>query len=330
MDVDAKVAKLLSISADQTIAEQLKAKISSKSDFTVFHAFEPNGRITLAHALRYAIASKIVAECGGKYILFIADIRASQDMFFNRNEAQIKAAVDYSLKVLENLGVKGDHVQVIKSSEFSLNNHELFYQMVSNSIKISINDVQANLPPAGKKEVLSASKMIAPCLHATEIQFLKADVVICPENLAKQLDIMKTFDPENVPVVIPLHSILNLKKTTPVKPDPKNTYFFEDNPSQIGQKSNGAFCTDDVNENPVFQYIAYLILPLQGEFEFKGKKYATVEEISADFASMDKKELKGHLAYLVDQIVDPVRCAFQFEELQPVKEAVAKFNTTIQ
>lgn len=368
MDVDTKLSKLLALSVDQSIAESLKAKLTAKPEFTVFHSFEPNGHLTLAHALRYAIASKVVNECGGKYILFIADVRSSQDMFFKdadlpkpkpkeEDENQggkgkkdkkakkvkmtaqeekeirrdcIKKSTEYAMKVFEVLGVLGPHTQVIKSSEFSLNNYDLFYQMVSNSTCLSINDVKSKIPPPPKNKVLSASQLIAPCMHATEIQFLNADIVICPENLAGQLDILKTLNAETAPVVIPLPQIINLKNTNPVKPDPKNNYFFEDNKQVVGQKSNGAFCTDDINGNPVFQYISFLLLPFHGALDINGKQYTSVQQIIDDFPTMDKKTLKQSLAFIVDETMDPVRCAFQQPENHPIRDSVGFMSPTNQ
>lgn len=350
----------------------LRGKVEGKSGFTVFHSFEPNGHLTVGHALRYAIVSKIVKECGGKYILFIDDVRCSQDMFFidveppkpqepkeskeagnqdgkGKKEKKakkvkltaqeikqlrrdcIKKSIDYSMKAFEALGVLGPHVQIIQSSEFSLNNYDLFYQMVSNSTCLSINDVKSKIPPPPKNKVLSASQLIAPCLYATEIQFLKPDFVICPENFVGQLDILKTLlEPEKLPTIVSLPQITNLKNTTPVKPDPKNNYFFEDIKTVVGQKSNGAFCTDDVKGNPVFQYIAFLLLPFHGTLDLNGKQYTTVQQIIDDFAGMDKKTLKHCLAYLIDETIDPVRCAFQIPENHPLRDGVGFMGPTTQ
>ena len=138
MSAEQITSKVISLSS-------LKEVATNKPNFTAFHAFEPNGHLTLAHALRYAIASKAVNECGGKYILFIDDVRSSEDMFFKDIElpkpkqpkeeagekgkkekkakkvkltAQeekelrrdcIKKSIDYSMKVFEVLGVLGPH-----------------------------------------------------------------------------------------------------------------------------------------------------------------------------------------------------------------------------
>lgn len=356
-------SKLISLS-------DLKEKVQGKPGFTVFHSFEPNGHLTFAHALRYAIVSKVVRECGGKYLLFIDDVRSSQDMAFidveppkpkepkaetdnqgakGKKEKKakkvkltaqeikqfrrdcIKKSIDYAMKVFEALNVLGPHVQIIHSSEFSLNNYDLFYQMVSNSTCLSINDTKSKIPPPPKNKVLSASQLIAPCLYATEIQFLKPEFVICPENTVGQLDILKTLIPsENLPFIVSLPQITNLKNSNPVKPDPKNNYFFEDNKQVVGQKSNGAFCTDDVAGNPVFQYIAHLLLPLHGAVDLNGKQYTAVQQIIDDFKEMDKKTLKGCLAFLVDETIDPVRCALQIPENHPIRDGVDFMPPTIQ
>lgn len=329
MEVEQKVAKFLSLSASQDIAEQLRAKLASKAEFTVLQAFEPNGRLTLAQANNFSVVSRVTAECGGKYVLFVADVAASEHLAFNRDETQIQASANYGLEVLKAMGVEGPHVTVVRSSEYTLDNTEVFLDMVRNSIKIPAKKVQDALPPLGKKEVITCSRMIAPCLQATEIIHLGADIVFAPEFLCPQLRIIDDFT-ENPPVIVPLPVCINLKgpKAQSPKPDPKNVFFFEDDDQQITQKSNAAFCTDEIKDNPVFQYIAFVVLPSFGEFEFENNKYTAVADFVTGFAGYEKKVLKSKLAEYISKIITPVREHLKKPELASIVAGVAKMSTT--
>ena len=139
----------------------------------------------------------------------------------------IDAAARYGVEVLKALGVKAEFVI---GSEHTLPNHDLFFKIVRNSIGLQLSDVKSVLPPAGKKEVVTASKMIAPCIQATELVEFGADLVLTPAPLVVQMSLLGKIQPENPPVVIPLPHFMKLKgaKANPVRPDPKNSIFFED------------------------------------------------------------------------------------------------------
>jgi tyrosyl-tRNA synthetase len=316
-----------------SLLSEIQTKLSTRPDFLLLHSFEPNGRLTVAHALRYVAASRATASLGGRYLLLIDDLGASQRLVFDRNESLISAAAEYALHVFRVLGVLGAHATVVRSSELALPNTEIFLEMIANSITVSAKQVQDSLPPLGKKEVLTASQLIAPCLHATEVLHLGADFVVTPINLAPQASLLKKFREKDPPVVLPLPLILNLKgaKSNPPKPDPKNVFFFEDTSAVIAQKANGAFCTDATADNPVFQYVAFVLIPFAGSFSFAGKTYTSgVGEFEADFAALDKKALKGELAKGIDAIVGPVRESLAAADVSPAVKTAASFTTTTQ
>jgi hypothetical protein len=204
-------------------------------------------------------------------------------------------------------------------------------RIVANSLKVPAKKVQDSLPPLpGKKDVLTASHLIAPCVQATEALFLNSDFVIAPVLLAPQMALLRDFEPADPPVLLTLPNVLNLKgpKVASPKPDPKNVFFFEDDLQQIKQKANGAFCTDSVQGNPVFQYIVHVVIPFFGEFEFAGKKYTNESaDFAADFAALDKKALKEALAHAIAAIAARAKDSLL---AVPELDKVLKMSTTVQ
>ena len=349
MDLETKVLKLASLacllpvtkerSKDATLEEataardklaaDIRAKLESKPEFTVVHIFEPNGRLSAAHAARYVVASRVVNECGGRYVVWVSDLGASEKLCFNRKKEMIDAAARYGVEVLKALGVKAEFVI---GSEHTLPNHDLFFKIVRNSIGLQLSDVKSVLPPAGKKEVVTASKMIAPCIQATELVEFGADLVLTPAPLVVQMSLLGKIQPENPPVVIPLPHFMKLKgaKANPVRPDPKNSIFFEDDEKGMTSKFIGAFCNDTLVENPVFQYLAYVAIPLLGKVTIAGKDYTNDDfELENDFAAMDKKGLKQFLATTMEAFVAPVRDLLG-AGLKEAADAVASMPSTVQ
>jgi tryptophanyl-tRNA synthetase len=318
---------------ESSLLASIQSQLEGHSDFVLFHGFEPNGRLTVAHAVRYVAASRAVSRLGGRYILFIDDVVASQRLAFDHNAASIAAAADYALYVFQVLGVIESHTTVYRGTEFSLPNPALFLEVIANSIKVPIKQVQSALPSVGKKEVMAASQLIAPCLQSTQVLHLGADFLVAPARLAAQAELIKAFQPEKSPVVITLPDVINLKgpKANPPKPDPKNVVFFDDDEVAIAQKMNAAFCTDETAANPVFQYIAYVVIPFFGGFEFNGKTYTNDNlELANDFAGLDKKALKAALAGAINKLVAPVRDALAAADAPEAVKKAASFATTQQ
>ncbi|KAH0793588.1 tyrosyl-tRNA synthetase [Histomonas meleagridis] len=294
MEIQQKINRLLSISTKKDIADKLQQKLSGKQDFIAIHPLEPSVRFNYLQALQYVAASRAVTECGGKYILFISDIKAQQNLAFNLNDELIQTASNYAVAILKELGVCGPNIEIVKSSELSLN-AEMFFDMVQNSIKVSVQDVQNTLQvPKNSKEVQTASKYISPCLQATEMIHLKADIVITTVSSEAQFSLIEKFSPDNVPVIIPMLDILNLKPNQP-RLDLNNNFYVEDDLAVLKKKANSAFCTDDISNNPIFISLA-LLIEANGEFVLGEKKYNDVEAATADFAAMDKKSLKEAIA----------------------------------
>jgi tyrosyl-tRNA synthetase len=325
MEAQDILAKLLSISENQELADSLKAKLAEKTGFTVVHPFEPNGRINIAQVMQYVIASKIVGECGGNYIVFIADVVASMNHAFGRDKTQLKQAVDYAIETLKAAGVDGPHVKYIISDDFTIDNFTLFSKFAEITTHIEASVVQKALPPMGKKEreTLTASQVISPMMHLTELVEVGADVIIASAERVPLLSLVKYVKPENPPVIIPIRPIMKLKgvKSNPPKPDPKNTVFFEDDNDMLTKKFCGAFCTDNIADNPVYEYIKFLAMRFNGSFEFNGKKYEFGnDEFEKDFPTMEKKPLKEALAAVFIQLAEQVRPKITVKD-------IAKFTT---
>ena len=322
MDYSTKVELLLSLSENKEISNDLKEKLSSKSEFIAIHSFEPTELITVSQVNQFVLASKIVGECGGRYILFIADIASSLNNSFERIKHVQAQYTKYAIETLKASGVDGPHVQIVISDDYTMNNFELFTKFAEITTHISATTVQKALPNLGKKknDVITAANIISPILKLSELLDFKPDIIFTDFENLEVVSLISYLQKDNLPIIIPFHSIMKLKgvNSNPPTPDPKNILSFLDEEKTIQQKISGAFCTDSIQDNPIFELIKYLILPRFNSFKLNEKIYNSIDEIILDFEKMDKKLLKLTIFHYVEMIIQPVRMYLlnpEFEEM---------------
>ena len=102
---------------------------------------------------------------------------------------------------------------------------------------------------------------------------------------------------------------------------PDSAIFMEDPPSEVERKIKKAYCPEkDVDDNPIFDYIKFLIFPKFGFFELKRKQeyggdktYKTYEEMCEDYKSgaLNPADVKPNVARIINEMIEPVRQHFQ-------------------
>jgi tyrosyl-tRNA synthetase len=102
----------------------------------------------------------------------------------------------------------------------------------------------------------------------------------------------------------------------------------EDSAEEVVRKVNAAFCNGEVEGNPIFEYIKYILLRWFGQIEFEGKSYNSVNELEIDFPSLNKKEVKRVVAEKINQILQPIRDHFSTGTMKQLAETVAQFRVT--
>lgn len=310
MSVSDNAALILSLTSKKEKLPEIEAKLSSTPVFTAVHTLEPNTRLNYLQIMQYAAAARAVKQCGGKYIVFVTDVEASQNHAFNSDKAGIEKASAYAIEMLKHFGIEAEF---IKSSDYSLGNHELFFEMVKNSISISVQDVANTLPPKKGKEIQTASNLIAPCIEATEMTFLKADFIITSEENEGKYVFVNKFDKERNAVVIPMVNVLNLKNNM-ARLDVNNNFFVEDEKEATAKKAKAAFCTDEITNNPIFNALI-CIMVAKGDVAIGDKVYKNIDELKADFPSMEKKVVKETICEIVTNDTLKVREEFKDEKL---------------
>jgi tyrosyl-tRNA synthetase len=185
-----------------------------------------------------------------------------------------------------------------------------------------------------ESESLSASQIIYPCMQVADIFELGVDLPqlgvdqrkcnMLARDYAKKVKIA-------APTAVSHHMLMGLKGKSAGKMSksiPDSAIFMEDSESEVERKIMSSFCNDEVNDNPIFEYIQYIIIRWFGAIELNGRKYCSPDELTADFKSLNKSEVKRTVIVYINRILDPVRAHFAKPEMRQLAELVAGFRTT--
>ena len=290
-------------------ADSLKS-LNLEAGFTAIQIFEPNGRINAVQAMQILHCCQVVTAAGGKFIVFVDDLAASMNNAMKRDRKAIKDAADYAVEILKAVGVDGPNVTYHLTYDSSINNFDIFTKFAETTMPLEAEAVRKSLPlQKNTAGTVLASQLLSPALQITELLSLGANVIIAPEDRIPALSFINTVKPEGAPHLLSVEQFLRLKgvKATAPKQEPKNYIFFEDSDEEINQKFFGAFCTDEEKENPIYQYVAGLLIWKDGKFAFNGKEYTTTEQWEADFHDLVKKDLKEAIAHIFTEFVAQTR-----------------------
>ena len=120
---------------------------------------------------------------------------------------------------------------------------------------------------------------------------------------------------------------------------PNSAIFMEDSPKEVERKIKKAYCPEkQIDDNPIFEYIKYLIIPKYGKFELKrpekfggDKTYNTYDDICEDYKAGDLNpgDLKPNVIRYINDMLDPVRKHFEKDqEAQKILKLVKILRAT--
>ena len=144
-----------------------------------------------------------------------------------------------------------------------------------------------------------------------------------------------------MPIAVSHHMLKSLVKGVEKmsKSIPDSAIFMEDSIKEVERKIKNAYCPEkEVDDNPLFDYIKYLIFPKFGNFELKrldkhggDKVYNNYEEICKDNkdGNLHPKDLKENVARLINDMIEPVRKHFENDpEAKNILSLVNSFKVT--
>jgi tyrosyl-tRNA synthetase len=331
-----RVEKILSICEECDTREELEQLVRSGRLLVAYNGFEPSGRIHIAQAVVTVMNANLLIQNGCKVILYIADWFAQLNHKMGGDLEKIKIVGRYFIEVFKACGIDLQHTQIVWASDF-ITKHEGYWPRVLDiATNTTLKRAMRCCQIMGRKEgdALSASQIIYPCMQVADIFELGVDIPQLGVDQRKCNMLAREYAPKKKmtpPTSVAHHMLMGLKGLSQGKMSksiPDAAVFMEDSEEEVNRKIWAAFCNDDVDGNPIFEYIRYIILRWFGEITIREKTYRTHEELAADFPSLDKRTVKSVVAAKINEILAPVRRHFAKPEMRQLADLVASFQVT--
>ena len=182
------------------------------------------------------------------------------------------------------------------SDEINRNSNDYWQSVINVARANNIDRIKRCCQIMGREkgDALQASQIMYPCMQCTDIFFLKANITSLGMDQRKVNMLAREYSDDvkitHKPIIVSHHMLKSLVKGVEKmsKSIPDSAIFMEDPAKEVERKIKKAYCPEkDVDDNPIFDYIKYLIIPRFGKLELKrpekfggDKVYNTYEEIS--------------------------------------------------
>ncbi|OHT13912.1 Tyrosine--tRNA ligase [Tritrichomonas foetus] len=338
LSVEERKALLLSIAEDVQGADKLDQFLSTHEHFRAYNGFEPSGRMHIAQALMTAINTNAITKAGGTMVLYIADIFALLNHKMGGDINKIHDVGLYFIEVFKACGMDLDHVEFIWAKDFIQENQVEYFNLVNNiSAFATLNRIKRTVQIMGRKEGdnLSLSQLIYPCMQAADVFMLNVD--FCQLGVDQRKVNMLAIEYANSikrtpPMILSHHMLMGLKgKAVKMsKSDPEGAIFIEDTREDVFRKVSKAVCPAEANDNPLFEYLKYIIMKKIPEVTICGKTYTDSEQVKENFAEIvsNEAQFRDDVANYIDMVIQPIREHFQKPELQDLLKRVESYRVT--
>ena len=313
-----------------------------------YDGFEPSGRMHIAQGLLRAINVNRLVKAGCIFKFWIADWFAQMNNKMEGDIEKIKIVGRYFVEIWRAAGMDLRNVKFLWCSDEINKNSNDYWQCVINVARANnIDRIKRCCQIMGRKEgdALQASQIMYPCMQCTDIFFLKAGITSLGMDQRKVNMLAREYSDDvkisHKPIIVSHHMLKSLVQGVEKmsKSIPDSAIFMEDSAEDVERKIKKAYCPEkNIDDNPIFDYIKYLIFPRFGKFELKrpekfggDKLYKTYEEMCEDYLKGDlfPGDVKPNVARIINSMIEPVRKHFENDpEAKKILELVNSFKVT--
>jgi len=303
--------------------EELKNKLKSKKEFSVYWGAMPTGSISIAYFFpMLKIADLLKAGCGVK--ILIADLHAALDgVPWEDIEKRYQYYKEAVTTILKTIGVSIDKLEFVKGSELQLNK-EYFHDVLKLSTFSSIKECKkaaSEVVKLGDNPKLSG--VIYPLMQALDEEYLKVDAQLGGNDQRKIMVYSREYLPKigyksRIELLNPLiRGLVGEKMSSSIK---ASKIDLMDGPETVIKKMNKADCVTGDPNNGVMALLKYFIFIIKKDKKEKfvierlkkfggNLEYSSYEEIEKDF--IEKKlhplDLKNGVAAEVNKLLEKFR-----------------------
>ena len=348
LSVDEKI-KLVKEVGEEIVKDEELRNLFERNEMPIcYDGFEPSGRMHIAQGLLRAINVNRLTKAGCVFVFWIADWFAQMNNKMGGDIEKIHIVGRYFVEIWRAAGMDLKNVKFLWCSDEINKNSNDYWQSVINVARANnIDRIKRCCQIMGRKEgdALQASQIMYPCMQCTDIFFLKANITSLGMDQRKVNMLAREYSDDvkikHKPIIVSHHMLKSLVKGVEKmsKSIPDSAIFMEDTAKEVERKIKKAYCPEkDVDDNPIFDYIKYLIIPRFGKLELKrpekyggDKVYNTYEEICEDYKKGDLNpgDLKPNVARLINEMIEPVRKHFENDpEAKKILQLVNSFKVT--
>ena len=348
LSIDEKI-KLVKEVGEEIIKEEELRDLFERNEMPIcYDGFEPSGRMHIAQGLLRAINVNRLTKAGCVFVFWIADWFAQMNNKMGGDIEKIHIVGRYFVEIWRAAGMDLKNVKFLWCSDEINRNSNDYWQSVINVARANnIDRIKRCCQIMGRKEgdALQASQIMYPCMQCTDIFFLKANITSLGMDQRKVNMLAREYSDDvkitHKPIIVSHHMLKSLVKGVEKmsKSIPDSAIFMEDSAKEVERKIKKAYCPEkDVDDNPIFDYIKYLIIPRFGKLELKrpekfggDKVYNTYEEICEDYkkGDLNPADLKPNIARLINEMIEPVRKHFENDpEAKKILQLVNSFKVT--
>ena len=348
LSIDEKI-KLVKEVGEEIIQEEELRSVFERNEMPIcYDGFEPSGRMHIAQGLLRAINVNRLTKAGCIFVFWVADWFAQMNNKMEGDIEKIRIVGRYFVEIWRAAGMDLKNVKFLWCSDEINNNSNDYWQSVINVARHNnIDRIKRCCQIMGRKEgdSLQASQIMYPCMQCTDIFFLKSNITSLGMDQRKVNMLAREYSDDvkisYKPIIVSHHMLKSLVQGVEKmsKSIPDSAIFMEDTSEEVDRKIKKAYCPEkNIDDNPIFDYLKYLIFPRFGKLELKrpekfggDKTYNTYEEICEDYKKGDLNpgDLKPNVARLINEMIEPVRKHFQNDpEAKKILQLVNSFKVT--
>jgi tyrosyl-tRNA synthetase len=325
MNIDEKY-ELITRNLQEVLGEEeLKAKLKSKKDFSIYWGTMPTGSISIAYFFpMLKVADFLKAGCKVKILL--ADLHALLDSvpwdILERRYNYYREAIILILKTI-NVDIK--KLEFVKGSELQLNKN-YFNDLLKLSTLTSVHDSTKAASEAVKSargNNVKLSGMIYPLMQALDEEYLKVDAQFAGLDQRKIMVYAREYLPkirykQRIELMNPMiRGLVGEKMSSSIE---STKIDLLDNEETVNRKINKAECVEGNPDNGLMSLLKYLIFVLKSNknekfivkrpTKFGGDlEYKNYEEVEKDFISkkLHPLDLKNAVAGEINILLENFR-----------------------
>ena len=355
LSVEEKI-KLVKEVGEEIIQEEELRGLFERNEIPIcYDGFEPSGRMHIAQGILRAINVNRLTKAGCIFVFWIADWFAQMNDKMGGDMEKIHIVGRYFVEIWRAAGMNLKNVKFLWcSDEINKNSNDYWQGVIDVARQNNIDRIKRCCQIMGRKDILKASQIMYPCMQCTDIFFLKANITSLGKDQRKVNMLAREYCDDvklsHKPIIVSHHMLksllkyiikdgqkINIEKMSKSIPD--SAIFMEDSEEEVKRKIQNSHCfPGEIDDNPLFDYIKYLIFPKLEKFELKRDKkdggdkiYNTYEEICEDYkkGEITPEDLKPNVARLINEMIEPVRKHFENDpEARKILQLVKSFKVT--